>query len=84
MDINKAISQLRHLGMAIRSLAADITEEEARWKPDAESWSILEVLNHLLDDHSHFFIFHPVQGAFGIGPGAFIISGGINQLNGHH
>ena len=58
MDINKAISQLRHQGMAIRSLAADITEEEARWKPDAESWSILEVLNHLLDEEISDFRRH--------------------------
>ncbi|MGB2955357.1 MAG: DinB family protein [Anaerolineales bacterium] len=34
----------------IAALARGISEEQARWKPDPESWSILEVVNHLADE----------------------------------
>ena len=34
----------------IAALARGIPEEQARWKPDPESWSILEVVNHLADE----------------------------------
>ncbi len=39
----------------IKSLAASISDEQARWKPDAESWSILEVVNHLYDEEQYDF-----------------------------
>lgn len=50
MDIEQASSQLAHQGQAIFALAGDLTEEEYRFKPDPEYWSILEVLNHLVDE----------------------------------
>ena len=34
----------------IAALARGVPEEQARWKPDPESWSILEVVNHLADE----------------------------------
>ncbi len=34
----------------IAALARGIPEEQARWKPDPETWSILEVVNHLADE----------------------------------
>jgi hypothetical protein len=34
----------------IQVMAEDISEEQACWKPEPESWSILEVINHLLDE----------------------------------
>lgn len=34
----------------IAALARGISEEQASWKPDPESWSILEVVNHLADE----------------------------------
>lgn len=39
----------------IRSLLAGISAEEARRKPDAESWSILETLCHLYDEEREDF-----------------------------
>ncbi|MCB0058173.1 MAG: DinB family protein, partial [Caldilineaceae bacterium] len=39
----------------IAALVAGVPDEQARWKPDAESWSILEVVNHLLDEEREDF-----------------------------
>lgn len=50
MDLVKAINQLGEQGRAILTLGGDISLSEARWKPNQESWSVLEVLNHLLDE----------------------------------
>jgi len=40
---------------AIRAVTLGITPEQARWKPDAESWSVLEVVNHLWDEEIEDF-----------------------------
>ncbi len=40
---------------AIRQLAAETTLKQARWKPDPDSWSILEVVNHLGDEEREDF-----------------------------
>lgn len=50
MDIQQILSQMKGHAQAIRSLVAGCSAEQARWKPDAASWSMLEVLNHLLDE----------------------------------
>ncbi len=51
--------QLRHAlyqnSQRIHFLLEDITLEQARWKPDDQSWSILEVVNHLLDEEREDF-----------------------------
>jgi hypothetical protein len=48
MELIQVVNQLHHQGEAILSLCASVNEDQARWKPDPENWSILEVLNHLL------------------------------------
>ena len=65
---------------AIRSLVEDITEEQARWKPDPEKWSILEVINHLYDEEREDFrmrldlvLHHPDQLFPGINPAGWVI-----------
>ena len=50
MDLQKAIQQLNEQGQAILVLGTGFALPEARWKPDPESWSVLEVLNHLVDE----------------------------------
>ncbi|MEZ4640023.1 MAG: DinB family protein [Caldilineaceae bacterium] len=40
----------------IRCLVEGMSDQDARWKPDAESWSILEVINHLADEEEADFI----------------------------
>jgi hypothetical protein len=39
----------------IAALARGIPEEQAGWKPDPESWSILEVISHLADEEEFDF-----------------------------
>jgi hypothetical protein len=50
MDILTLTPQMITHAKAIRSLAQSITDEQAHWKPNPESWSILEVLCHLYDE----------------------------------
>ncbi len=50
MDISIASNQLKAQGEAILQLAEGLSLEQARWKPDEKSWSVLEVLNHLVDE----------------------------------
>ena len=33
----------------VAALARGVPEDQARWKPNEESWSILEVVSHLAD-----------------------------------
>jgi hypothetical protein len=42
----------------IRALIANISQEEARIKPSAEDWSILEVISHLYDEEREDFREH--------------------------
>lgn len=39
----------------IAALARGIPEDQTRWKPDPESWSILEVVCHLVDEEERDF-----------------------------
>jgi hypothetical protein len=55
MDLEYSISQMAANAQRIRLLAENITDQQARWKPDANSWSILEVLGHFLDEEQRDF-----------------------------
>lgn len=35
---------------AIRDLASGVSDEQSRWKPNPDSWSVLEVVCHLYDE----------------------------------
>lgn len=52
---HKMLRQLEHSTAVYRNLLADITEQQARWKPTPEKWSILEVLCHLIDEERDDF-----------------------------
>lgn len=39
----------------IRCIVAGISDAQARWKPTADDWSILEVINHLYDEEREDF-----------------------------
>jgi hypothetical protein len=58
MDLQNACPQLKAQGQAVIALATGLTTEEARWKPNPESWSVLEVLNHLVDEEIFDFRTH--------------------------
>ena len=39
----------------VAALAQGVPEDQARWKPDPETWSILEVVCHLADEEEYDF-----------------------------
>ncbi|MBI4674983.1 MAG: DinB family protein [Chloroflexi bacterium] len=55
MNFATLFAHLSSHTQAIHALTRGISLEEARWKPDAESWSILEVINHLYDEERRDF-----------------------------
>jgi len=58
MNLDKSVQQLENQGKAILALGKDLSIEQARWKPGPEDWSILEVLNHLVDEEQLDFRRH--------------------------
>lgn len=71
---------------AIHSLAANISDEQAHWKPDPDSWSVLEVLCHLYDEECLDFrlrleviLYHPGQVWQPIDPRGWVASHQYNQ-----
>jgi hypothetical protein len=55
MEIGPFINQMAFQAKRIASLTDGVPDEQARWKPDAETWSMLEVLNHLYDEEREDF-----------------------------
>ncbi|MCK4560771.1 MAG: DinB family protein [Calditrichia bacterium] len=55
MDYNYFISSLENSAKKIESLLEGVSEEQAKWKPQPEKWSILEVVNHLYDEERDDF-----------------------------
>lgn len=47
--------QLGQNGETIRCIVEGISFDQARWKPTAQDWSILEVINHLYDEEREDF-----------------------------
>jgi hypothetical protein len=55
LDLNHVIERMRANAGAIAALARGISDAQARWKPAAEAWSLLEVVNHLYDEEREDF-----------------------------
>ncbi len=55
MDFSHLLRLMKDNTGRIKALAGGVAQEQARWKPDAESWSILEVINHLYDEEREDF-----------------------------
>lgn len=49
MNIEPYLYKMERNGLALTWLVRDITAEQARWRPDTDSWSILEVMYHMID-----------------------------------
>jgi hypothetical protein len=58
MEFETLYQELINSTEMIRALIKDIGQEQAHVKPDAESWSILEVICHLYDEEREDFRFH--------------------------
>lgn len=55
IDLNPCIAQLEVGAVRIQALVAGVGDAQARWKPALESWSVLEVVNHLCDEEREDF-----------------------------
>ncbi|NUM46624.1 MAG: DinB family protein [Anaerolineales bacterium] len=55
MNLSPFLSQMTANAERIRLFTEGVSDEQARWKPEAEAWSILEVINHLLDEEREDF-----------------------------
>lgn len=58
MNLHAQIERLAGQAQTIRSLTDGLTAEQAGWKPTAESWSVVEVINHLYDEEREDFRAH--------------------------
>ncbi len=55
MELDHLTSQMHHHAQAIAALVADLSSDQARWRPEPDAWSILDVLNHLAYEEVHDF-----------------------------
>ena len=55
METRTLVSLLTRGAERIRVLATDVPEDQARWRPDPDAWSTLEVVNHLADEECEDF-----------------------------
>jgi hypothetical protein len=55
MNLDHLVAQMADNARRIRALAEGISDRQARWRPDPASWSILEVVHHLLDEEREDF-----------------------------
>ncbi|MFN2110176.1 MAG: DinB family protein [Anaerolineae bacterium] len=58
MDFAYLKSLMAQHAEIVRQLTELVTPEQARWKPAAETWSILEIINHLYDEEREDFRAH--------------------------
>jgi hypothetical protein len=55
MNLAYCLNQLSSNAAAIQRLLETVDTEQAGWKPSEADWSILEVLNHLVDEEKEDF-----------------------------
>lgn len=55
MNLAFHVTQLEAQGRSLLQLVDGLTPAQARWKPKPSSWSVLEVLNHLIDEEREDF-----------------------------
>ena len=86
MDLDHFTAQMTNNAESIRSMIEGISDEQAGWKPDPDSWSILEVINHLYDEEKEDFrvrldiILHqPDQPWPAIDPAGWVVERQYNQ-----
>jgi hypothetical protein len=88
MNLDHLTTQMANQAEMISSMTQGVSDEQARWKPDPGSWSILEVLNHLYDEeredfraHLDCILHHPDQPWSRIDPGGWVTERRYNIRN---
>jgi hypothetical protein len=86
MDHTFLIRQLSGNAGRIERLVSGFSDDEARWKPDENTWSLLEVVNHLLDEEREDFrvrlniiLHHPKKEWPAIDPAGWVTARQYNQ-----
>jgi len=87
MNRQRIITHLSVNGDVCKYLFKNLSEEQARWKPCAERWSLLEVINHLYDMVIRLVVIFPAVNLFQStiflfgGPGRFDIKSAMTSLS---
>jgi hypothetical protein len=63
MKPDNLIQSLESVGTIIPAMLASVNDEDARWKPPSQNWSILEVVCHLIDEEKDDFRYR-IQSTF--------------------
>jgi len=86
MNLEFFTNQMANHAGTVHSLTLGILDKQARWKPDPETWSILEVVNHLYDEEREdfrvrvdFILHHPGQPWPPINPQGWVTERDYNQ-----
>ncbi len=86
MDFEFFIRRLQSNADVIRYMSKGVPDEQARLKPASDSWSMLEVINHLADEEKEDFrvrmeytLYKPKEPWPPIDPGGRVVQLGYNQ-----
>jgi hypothetical protein len=55
MNHDLIIERISHNASIVKSIVQNVTPEQARWKPSQKEWSILEIVNHMVDEEKDDF-----------------------------
>ena len=88
MNHQQIITHLSVNGDVFKYLFKNLSEEQAHWKPCAERWSLLEVINHLYDEEREDFrkrlalvLSDPDAPWPAIDPEGWVLQRGYNERN---
>ena len=86
MNLDYFIDRFSQNRGVFESLVRDVRVEQDRWKPSADKWSILEVVNHLYDEEREDFrqrielvLSNPAQAWPPIDPRGWVSTRGYNE-----
>ena len=86
MDLHHFIERLSDNRAVFEALLANVSLEQARWKPTPDKWSMLEVVNHLYDEEREDFrqrlrltLLEPKQPWPGINPREWVTTRSYND-----
>jgi hypothetical protein len=86
MELEQLRETLAANAARLRHLVQGVGPGEAHWKPDEETWSIVEVINHLYDEERFDFrvrleiiLYHPEEKWPPIDPQGWVKARGYNE-----
>src|SRR6185369_6640354 len=86
MNLQYFIQRFSNNRGVFESLLRDVGLEQARWKPTADKWSMLEVVNHLYDEEREDFrqrlqltLKNPEQAWPAINPRGWVVERSYNE-----